>query len=78
MKKIIFLSFRVGFVVNFDFFVAADGVYSRTKEILFKKEGLPKYFNSIALRGSIKNFENPDIIIYGVKLSFCNLSIKSK
>ena len=62
-KKII-LSFRDGNVEKFDYLVAADGVYSRTKEILFKKEGLPKYFNSIALRGSIKNFENSDISLY--------------
>ena len=62
-EKII-LSFRDGNVEKFDYLVAADGVYSRTKEILFKKEGLPKYFNSIALRGSIKNFENPDISLY--------------
>ena len=62
-KKII-LSFRDGNVEKFDYLVAADGVYSRTKEILFKKEGLPKYFNSIALRGSIKNFKNPDISLY--------------
>ena len=62
-KKII-LTFRDGNVEKFDYLVAADGVYSRTKEILFKKEGLPKYFNSIALRGSIKNFENPDISLY--------------
>ena len=60
----IILSFRDGNVEKFDYLVAADGVYSRTKEILFKKEGLPKYFNSIALRGSIKNFENPDISLY--------------
>ena len=38
-KKII-LSFRDGNVEKFDYLVAADGVYSRTKEILFKKEGL--------------------------------------
>ena len=44
--------------------VAADGVYSRTKEILFKKEGLPEFFNSIALRGTIKNFPNKDISLY--------------
>ncbi len=44
--------------------MAADGVYSRTKQILFKKEGLPKYFNSIAIRGNIHNFENLDISIY--------------
>ena len=49
---------------EFDYIVAADGVYSRTKEILFKKEGTPKYFNSIALRGNIQNFENLDISLY--------------
>jgi len=49
---------------EFDYLVAADGVYSRTKQILFKKEGLPKYFNSIAIRGNIHNFENLDISIY--------------
>ncbi len=49
---------------EFDYIVAADGVYSRTKQILFKKEGLPKYFNSIALRGNINKFENFDISLY--------------
>ncbi len=58
------LSFRDNKTEQFDYLVAADGVYSRTKEILFKKEGLPKYFNSIALRGNIHNFENNDISMY--------------
>ncbi len=49
---------------EFDYLVAADGVYSRTKELLFKKEGLPEYFNSIALRGNIKSFEKKDISLY--------------
>ena len=58
------LSFRDNRKEEFDYIVAADGVYSRTKEILFKSEGLPKYFNSIALRGNIHNFENFDISLY--------------
>ena len=58
------LSFRDNNTEEFDYLVAADGVYSRTKEILFKEEGLPKYFNSIALRGNIHNFENTDISLY--------------
>ena len=62
-KKLI-LSFRDKNIHEFDFLVAADGVYSRTKEILFKKKGLPKYFNSIALRGSINNLKNEDISLY--------------
>jgi len=58
------LSFRDKESEEFDYLVAADGVFSKTKQILFKKEGLPKYFNSIALRGSIKNFKNSDISLY--------------
>ena len=49
---------------EFDYLVAADGVYSKTKQILFKKDGLPEYFKSIAIRGKITNFENSDISIY--------------
>jgi len=58
------LSFSDNSNEEFDYMVAADGVYSRTKEILFKKECTPKYFNSIALRGNIQNFENLDISLY--------------
>jgi len=58
------LSFRDKDKEEFDYLVAADGVYSRTKKILFKKDGLPEYFNSIALRGSIQNFENKHISLY--------------
>ena len=62
--KNLILSFRDKSIYEFDFLVAADGVYSRTKEILFKKKGLPEYFNSIALRGSINNLKNEDISLY--------------
>ena len=58
------LSFRDKKNEEFDYIVAADGVYSRTKQILFKDEGFPKYFNSIVLRGNIHNFKNFDISLY--------------
>ena len=58
------LQFRNKESEEFDYIVAADGVFSKTKQILFKKEGLPKYFNSIALRGKIRDFENSDISLY--------------
>ena len=58
------LFFRNNNKEEFDYLVAADGVYSKTKEILFNKDGLPKFINSIALRGNIRNFENNDISIY--------------
>ncbi len=58
------LYFRDKKIEDFEYLVAADGIYSKTKQILFNKEGLPKYFNSIALRGNIQNFENFDISLY--------------
>jgi len=58
------LNFRENSSEEFDYLVAADGVFSKTKQILFKKDGLPKYFDSIALRGNIKNFENFDISLF--------------
>ena len=58
------LTFRDNKSYEFDYLVAADGVFSKTKEILFKNDGLPKYFNSIALRGNIRNFVNADISLY--------------
>ncbi len=58
------LYFREKQTEEFDYLVAADGIYSKTKQILFNKEGLPKYYNSIALRGNIQNFENFDISLY--------------
>ena len=64
IKDKLSLHFRDNENENFDFLVAADGVYSKTKQILFKEKGLPNYFNSIALRGNIKNFENFDISVY--------------
>ena len=64
------LYFRDKKIEEFDYLVAADGVYSKTKQILFKKDGLPKYFNSIALRGNIRNFENFDISLYLGPMSF--------
>ncbi len=58
------LNFRDKKSEEFDCLVAADGIYSKTRQILFKKDALPKYFNSIALRGNIRNFENFDISLY--------------
>ena len=51
-------------VNEFDYLVAADGIYSKTKQILFKKAGLPEYFETIALRGTIRDFDCFDISLY--------------
>ena len=48
----------------FDYLVASDGVFSKTKSIIAKKPIFPKYFKSLALRGNINNYESPDISIF--------------
>jgi len=58
------LLFSNNHVEKFDYLLICDGVFSKSKSIIFKKESNAKYFNSIALRGSIKNIESSDISIY--------------
>ena len=58
------LSFSNNHVEKFDYLIASDGVFSKSKSIIFQKETNPKYFNSFALRGNIKNIESSDISIY--------------
>ena len=63
-KDKISLTFSNNGVEKFDYLLLSDGVFSKSKSIIFQKEINPKYFNSIALRGSIKNIESSDISIY--------------
>ncbi len=49
---------------EFDYLVVSDGVFSKTKSIILSKDTSPKFFNSIALRGNIKNIDNNDISLY--------------
>ena len=48
----------------FDYAIISDGVFSKTKSIVLNKDVRPKYFNSVALRGSIKNLASNDISLY--------------
>jgi len=65
------LLFSNNHVEKFDYLLVSDGVFSKSKSIIFQKETNPKYFNSIALRGSIKNIESSDISLYlGSKFHF--------
>ncbi len=48
----------------FDYLVASDGVFSKSKSIIINKDSSPKYFNSVALRGSIKNFTSKEISLF--------------
>ena len=63
-KDKLLLSFENKAIEEFDYLVAADGIHSKTKKILFEDHCLPKYFNSIAIRGKINNFDNYDISMY--------------
>ena len=60
-KEKIILSFSNNQDEHFDYLLLSDGVFSKSKSIIFKKEISPKFFNSIALRGNLKNIENSDI-----------------
>ena len=49
---------------SFDYIIVSDGVFSNTKSIIAEKPIFPKYFKSVALRGNINNYDNPDISIF--------------
>jgi len=58
------LSFSNKHTEQFDYLLVSDGVFSKSKSIILQKETSPKYFNSVALRGTIRNIENFDISLY--------------
>jgi len=58
------LLFSNNHVEQFDYLLASDGVFSKSKSVIFQKKTTPKYFNSVALRGNIKNIESSDISVY--------------
>ena len=65
------LSFSNNHVEQFDYLLVSDGVFSKSKSIIFQKEISPKYYDSVALRGSINNIEISDISLYlGSKFHF--------
>ena len=51
-------------IEEFDYVVVADGVFSKTKTTILKKDTSPKFFNSIALRGNIKSGDISDIMVF--------------
>ena len=63
-EKKLTLSFSENHVEEFDYLIASDGVFSDTKSMVLNKDIKPTYFNSLALRGNIDNFQNEDISIY--------------
>tara|TARA_Y100000590_G_scaffold369633_1_gene431017 strand:- start:180 stop:1313 length:1134 start_codon:yes stop_codon:yes gene_type:complete len=64
IEKKINLKFSDNHKEAFDYLVASDGVFSKSKSIIINKDSSPKYFNSVALRGSIKNFTSKEISLF--------------
>ncbi len=58
------LSLSNNLTEEFDYLIVSDGVFSKTKSIILEKDTSPKFFNSVALRGNIKNLDNNDIALY--------------
>ena len=58
------LSFSNNHTEQFDYLLVSDGVFSKSKSVIFQEKISPKYFNSVALRGSVKNIECSDISVY--------------
>ena len=63
-KKKLTLFFNKNYIEEFDYLIVSDGVFSRTKSIILKKNTSPKYFNSLALRANINEYPKEDISLY--------------
>ena len=59
-NETVMLTFENNSFSEYDYLVISDGVFSPTKSLVANKQIEPKYFTSIAIRGTInrKNFEN--------------------
>ena len=58
------LHFNKDYTEEFDYLIVSDGVFSKTKSKILNKEVKPKYFNSIAVRGNLKNYPKEDVLLY--------------
>ncbi len=58
------LVFSENYTEEFDYLIVSDGVFSKTKSIILKKDTRPKYFDSLAIRGNISDYKSKDISLY--------------
>ena len=61
MSEIIKVIFEDNSSIECDYLIISDGVFSKTRSLITNKEINPKYFNSIAVRGTINQNELQDI-----------------
>ena len=59
--KNIEIIFEDNSIIESDYLIISDGVFSKTKSLIANREIKPKYFNSIALRATIKQNELQEI-----------------
>ena len=67
--KIIQVIFEDNSSIECDYLIISDGIFSKTKSLIVNKEIKPKYFNSIAIRGTIlkkdlQNIDHDDISLF--------------
>ena len=66
--KKIKLSFENAQVKECDYLIISDGVFSKSKSLIFKDEAKPKYNNTLAIRGTLnkspENIDNKNITLF--------------
>ena len=62
ISEIIKVTFEDNSSIECDYLIISDGIFSKTRTLIASKEIKPKYFNSIAIRGTIdqKDLQNID------------------
>jgi salicylate hydroxylase len=68
-SKIIQVIFEDNSSIECDYLIISDGIFSKTKSLIVNNEIEPKYFNSIAVRGTIlkqdlQNIDHNDISLF--------------
>ncbi|MDC0855932.1 FAD-dependent monooxygenase [Candidatus Pelagibacter sp.] len=68
-SKIIQVIFEDNSSIECDYLIISDGIFSKTKSLIVNNEIEPKYFNSIAIRGTIlkqdlQNIDHNDISLF--------------
>ena len=62
------INFEDNSLIECDFLIISDGVFSSTKSIIANKEIKPKYFNSIAIRATVETDHLKDLNHHNISL----------
>ena len=68
VSKITKVIFEDKSFIECDYLIISDGAFSKTRSLIADKEIKPKYFNSIAVRGNIDQYDLQDIDHYNISL----------